>query len=65
MDTLPFSEKIGPFQKHLQNQYAGLHHLEVTTTVETISIYLKLPLYSSDLIILKNNTLVDEVSEPV
>ena len=47
-------ERFLPLQKQLQNQYPGLHQLFVKVDPEVISIDLKLPLYSGDLIIKKN-----------
>jgi hypothetical protein len=57
--------KFLSLQKQLQNQYPGLHHLHATSDAESISIDLKLPLYSADLINVKKNTMMNEVPEPV
>ena len=58
-------EKFASLQKQLHNQYAGLHHLQVTDSARNISIDLKLPLYPGDLINAKNNTIINEIPEPV
>jgi hypothetical protein len=58
-------EKLISVQRQLQNQYAGLHYLAVTSHDEHYSIDLKLPLYSGDLINTKKNELLNEILEPV
>ena len=65
MDTILPEQKFLSVQKQLQNQYAGLHHIQVTPVVVNISVDLKLPLYSGDLINVKNNTIINEIQEPV
>jgi len=56
-------EKLISVQKQLQNQYAGLHYLAVTSHIEHYSIDLKLPLYSGDLINSKKNSTMNEIPE--
>ena len=53
-------EKFLSLQKQLQSQYPGLHHLEISSDAERISIDLKLPLYSGDLIDIKKHVTVNE-----
>ena len=53
-------EKFLFLQKQLQNQYPGLHHVEISSNAERISIDLKLPLYSGDLIDIKKHVTVNE-----
>jgi len=50
IDNIMPDEKFFSLQKQLQIQYPGLHHLLVTLDTESISLDLKLPLYSGDLI---------------
>ena len=57
------AEKFHSVQKQLQNQYAGLHHLRIIPDAESVSIDLKLPLYSGDLINLKKIEISNEVPE--
>ncbi len=64
-DTGFLEEKLHPFKKQLQNHYEGLHQLQVIVEGETISINLKLPLYSGDLINSKKYSIIHEVPEPV
>lgn len=59
------NEKIISVKKQLQNQYAGLYHLQVIADAESNSIYLKLPLYSGDIIHAKKYTIMNEVPEPL
>ena len=53
-------EKFPSLQKQLQRQYPGLHHLEISIDTERISIDLKLPLFSEDLIDIKKHVTVNE-----
>jgi len=64
-DTILPDEKLISVQQQLQNQYAGLHNMQVTSDDKYYSIDLKLPLYSSDLINIKKQILVNELPEPV
>ena len=57
-------EKFNSVQKQLKNQYAGLHHLVVTHGNKKVTINLKLPLYSADIINSKKNTLMNEIPTP-
>ena len=64
IDNIVPDEKFFSLQKQLQIQYPGLHHLQVTLDTESISIDLKLPLYSGDLINTKKKTIMNETPEP-
>ena len=59
------TEKFLQVQKQLQNQYPDLHQLKISYDPGRISIDLKLPLYSGDLINIKKNALPNEVSKAV
>ena len=65
IDNILPDVKFLSLQKQLQKHYPGLHHLQVTNDAECISIDLKLPLYSGDLINAKKNKMINEVPEPV
>jgi sensor histidine kinase YesM len=56
------NEKFNDIQRQLLNQYQGLHQLKISSENDNISIDLKLPLYSSELINLKTNTVTDETA---
>ena len=58
-------DKILSVQRQLQNQYAGLHHLQTSFDNKTNSINLKLPLYSEDVINEEKNSISNEVPETV
>ena len=58
-------EKFLSLQKQLKNQYPGLHHLEMASDAESISIDLKLPLYTRELIEVKKNVIVHEIPATV
>jgi hypothetical protein len=64
-DIILPDEKLISVQKPLQNQYAGLHYLAVTSHSEQYSIDLKLPLYSGDIVNSKKNSIMNEIPEPV
>ena len=65
MDIILPDERLLAVQKQLQNQYADLHYLQVTSDDKNYSIDLKLPLYSGDLINIKKNRVLNEIPEPV
>jgi hypothetical protein len=65
MDIILPDKRLLAVQKQLQNQYANLHYLQVTSDNKSYSVDLKLPLYSGDLINIKKNRLPDEIPEPV
>jgi two-component system LytT family sensor kinase len=54
-------EKFISLQMQMQSQYAGLHHLEISNKGEVISIDLKLPLYSSDVLTIHKDPAISEV----
>lgn len=54
------NEKFINIQKQLLNQYPDLHQLKITSKNDKISIDLKLPLYSADLIALKSKPVFNE-----
>jgi len=62
--SLP-NEKFNNILKQLHNQYEGLHQLKISSENENISIDLKLPLYSVDLINVKKNEILNEKPELV
>lgn len=64
IDVILPDKKFHSLHKQLQSLYPGLHHLQVIADAEGISIDLKLPLYSGDLINSKKN-IINEVPEPV
>jgi sensor histidine kinase YesM len=55
-------EKLKNIQKQLLNQYGDLHQLKISSEDDNILIVLKLPLYSGELINLKNNTVLSETA---
>jgi LytS/YehU family sensor histidine kinase len=55
-------EKFINIQKQLLNQYQGLHQLKISSENDKISIDLKLPLYSADLINLKSKPVYNEAT---
>ncbi len=59
------NEKFSKIQKQLKNQYQDLHQLIISSGEDNISIYLKLPLYSGELIQVKRNILSNEEPELV
>jgi LytS/YehU family sensor histidine kinase len=64
LDFHLIDEKLMSIKDQLQNQYPGLHQLQVTSDDEVISIELKLPLYSGDLINVKKSVM-NELPETV
>lgn len=58
-------ERLISVQTQLQSYYAGLHQLDVNVDTGSVLIDLKLPLYASELIKVKTNTLMDEVSNAI
>lgn len=54
-------EKFLSLQKQLKNHYPGLHHFEISSDAESISIDLKLPLYIKELIEVKKNIHLNEI----
>jgi LytS/YehU family sensor histidine kinase len=60
-------ENLSAIRKQLENQYHGLYRLDlnVNKADKYIFIYLKLPLYSFELIKTKRSILPDEISEAV
>ena len=65
IDIILPGEKFHPFHNQLQNQYPGLHHLQITSKAESVFIDLILPLYSLELINIKKKTIINEVPEPI
>jgi LytS/YehU family sensor histidine kinase len=63
-EQLP-NEKFNDIQKQLLNQYQHLHQLKISSENDNITIDLKLPLYSGDLIDLKSNARLNEIPELV